>query len=546
MTHPASKILVVDDEPRICRLLTELLTREGYDVDSALSAEEALGLLKDGDYEMLISDLKMPGMDGFELIKMIKKHHPDVAAIMITAYATVETAVQALRHGADDYVTKPFDINELKKVVGRTLEAQRLAHQNETLAQQLRQANQELVRHKRQLTTGADQGRESLEDVNRRLNESVRRLSLIQEITLAVTSLLDIDQLLSVCLKEVNEKLNVASSSIMLLDDNKTHLVVRASSKDDIIGHRQRVGERISGWVAKYREPLLIEDIRASRRFQPSGYSRYASNSLLSIPLMIKGTLLGVINVTDRESDDGHFTDDDVTFLSMVAGQIAIAIENARLYRELRGNSLNTVSAIADSVDAREPTSMGHSHRVAEYSLKLARALGLDEQTLELLRIACRLHDIGKIGITDSILTKPSPLTSQEMHYVRGHSAKGDRILQSLGFLDRARRVVRHHHEWWDGSGYPDGLKGEEIPFLSRIMAIADAWDAITSGRPYRAARARAEALEEMERGAGCQFDPNMIDTFVQTQKEEIANKSNTPLASGPDTSASASRNADN
>ena len=187
MTNPASRILVVDDEPRICRLLTELLTREGYAVDSALSAEEALGMLKDGDYEMLISDLRMPGMDGFELIETIKKDHPDVAAIMITAYATVETAVQALRHGADDYVTKPFDINELKNVVGRTLEAQRLAHQNETLAQQLRQANQQLVRHKRQLTAGGARNSESLEDVNKRLNESVRRLSLIQEITLAIT-----------------------------------------------------------------------------------------------------------------------------------------------------------------------------------------------------------------------------------------------------------------------------------------------------------------------------------------------------------------------
>jgi len=530
MDHSAPTILVVDDEPRICKLLTELLSREGYVVHTANDANQALALLDNDHYDMVISDLKMPGMDGFELIESIKRNHPHIAAIMITAYATVETAVQALRHGTDDYVTKPFDINELKKVVGRTLEAKRLAQQNRALADQLKRARDELHKHNKQPGKTTDQP-ETLEEANRRLRRTVDKLSALHEIIHAITSLLDLDQLLEVCLKQINEKLNVESSSIMLLDDNRTHLVVRASSKAEILGHRQRVGERISGWVAKYKEPLLIEDIHSSGRFKPSGYAGYHSSSLLSIPLMSKGRLQGVINVTDRQGDQ-PFTEDDTTFLSMVAGQLAIAIENARLYSEQQQNSLRTVGVIADSLDARDPMTMGHSRRVAEYAIRLARALGLDEDVYNVLRLAGNLHDIGMIGICNSILSKPAPLTDQERSYVQSHSTRGDRILQSLGFLDRVRRVIRHHHEWWNGQGYPDGLKGEEIPFLSRIMAIADAYDAMTSGRPYRAARSATEALAELQRGAGTQFDPNMVAAFLKAQAEQAGGPTNS--ADGP------------
>jgi len=545
MIQTAAKILVVDDEQRICRLLSELLTREGHEVETAPGAQEALTLLANGPYEMVISDLRMPGMDGFELIERIKKEHPETATIMITAYATIETAVQALRHGADDYVTKPFDINELNKVVGRTLEARRLARQNKELADKLKQANRELGRRKRQLAAYEREGGESLEETNLRLRKSVRRLSLLHETTQAITALRDLDELLGVCLKEINEKLNVASGSIMLLDDNKTHLVVRASSKAGIVGHRQRIGERISGWVAQYRQPLLIEDIGSGGRFRPSGYSQYRSNSLLSVPLIVKGGLLGVINVTDKEGEDDRFTDEDTLLLTMIAEQIAVAIENARLYRQLQTNSLNTVAALADGIDARQPASRGHSQRVAEYAVKLARALGTSEEAINVLRTAGRVHDCGKVGISDSILTKPAPLTSQETHYVRSHSAKGERILQSMGFLDRARRAVRHHHERWDGSGYPDGLKGEEIPALSRILAIADAWDAITSGRPYRAARPHSEALREMERCSGSQFDPEMIRVFLKME-EDVADQALRQVTLQPESSASALRSMGN
>jgi len=542
MSQQPPRILVVDDEPRICQLLGELLGREGYQTETALGADEALAKLARSAFQMVITDLKMPGMDGFGLIEAIKKIQPATACIMITAYATVETAVQALRRGADDYVTKPFDVNELKKVVGRTLQSQDLAQQNKLLVEQLQQANEELSRHKRALAAEAVRTGQSLEEANRSLSRTVEQLSAIRSITEALVSLLDLDDLLAVCLEQINKHMHVRTSSIMLLDDNKTHLVVRAASRKDIVGMRQRVGERISGWVAKYREPLLIDDIRTSGRFQPVGSARYQTASLLCIPLLLRGRLLGVVNVTDREGESPAFTDDDAQFLGMIAGQLAISIENARLYTRLQQNTVTAVSVIADGIDAREPTMMGHSQRVAEHAVELARTLGMDEHALETLGTAARIHDIGKIGICDSILSKPTALSKQELRYIRSHSIKGDRIIRSLGFLDRVRRVVRHHHERWDGAGYPDGLKGDEIPFLSRIMMIADSWDAITSGRPYRAARSTGDALREIVHCSGSQFDPNMARVFTEMQKKAAAGAaSRATQARGP---ASAAQNA--
>jgi len=537
MGLPTARILVVDDEQSICQLLCELLGREGHEVESACSGEDALAKLAAADYQMVITDLRMPGMDGFALIEEIKKTKPGVAAIMITAYATIETAVQALRHGADDYVTKPFDNSELMKVVSRTLEAQSLARQNKLLAEQLRQANDELSRRKRARTAAGVEPPATPEEAVRRLDRHVQQLQAAADTAAAVMPILDLEQLLDECLRQINENLQVQSSSIMLLDEHKTHLVVRAASRAGAVGHRQRVGEHVAGWVAKYKEPLLIDDIRTSRHFPPSGFPQYQSQALISVPLILRGKLQGVLNATDRQAMPGdnpppaHFTDDDVALLTTIAGQMAIAIDNALRHRKLQENTLEAVSLLADSIDARDPTSMGHSQRVADHAAKLALALGLDQAVLSMLRSAGRLHDIGNIGICDSILSKPSRLTRQEMRYVQSHSVKGERILHSLGFLDRIRRVVRHHHERWDGGGYPDGLKGEEIPFLSRIMLLADSWDAITSGRPYRAARPRAEALDELKRGAGKQFDPTMVDVFVQMQEKAAAGQQPAPTA---------------
>ncbi len=499
------RLLIVDDEPRIGQLLTDLLSREGYTVDSCLTGGDALNMLRGDIYDMVISDLKMPGMDGFELIESIRAEQPDVLKVMMTGYATVETAVQALKHGADDYVTKPFDVDELRKVVGRLLETRRLARENQELLERIRQ----------QASAGAkDVSPVQPKDFSLLLECKIAQSHAINQISQTITALLDLEDMLGACLGLVNQEMHVERSSIMLVEGSGTHLVVRAveGAGNDLLGKRQRVGERISGWVAQRKESLLIEDIGNHRHFRADS-TRYKSKSLLSVPVMYQGRLMGVMNLTDKR-ENRAFTEDDREFLETVAGQLAVAIENARLYAELKANSLNAVSALAQSMEARAAFTAGHSERVAEQSVRIAQQLGLSTDSQTMLRSAALLHDIGKIGISEVILLKPEQLDSDEQLIVRIHPEAGERIIQSLGFLDRVSLIVRHHHERWDGGGYPDGLRGEEIPFITRIMSLVDAYDAMTSERPYRAARSSEEAVSEIERCAGTQFDPQMVEVF--------------------------------
>lgn len=512
------RILVVDDEPNICNLLRELLSKQDYVVDTCLNGQEALAKTQNTTYDMVISDLKMPGMNGTDLIKSIKAASPDTAAVLITGYATVETAVRALRYGADDYVTKPFNIEELRKVVSRGLESKQLRQRNHKLVEMLQSANKELNRHRDELKHEVVRTSESLLATNRRLEERVQQLNTIMKVTKAITSILDLDRLLDFCLKLLGREMGVENSSIMLMQPGGQWLVVKASygpSSDRVTGKERKLGDGVAGWVAEYKEPLLITDADASPVFATEFARKYPSKSFLCVPLVLQERTLGVLNLTGKVNGE-PFTEQDRRFVLAVTGQIAVAIENAGLYDTIRQNSLSAVQALAEGLEARDPYTSGHSSRVTDYAIRVAKTLGVSQPSTETLRYAGRLHDIGKLGISEAVLHKNARLSEDEWALIKEHPAKGERIVHSLGFLDRAKTVVRHHHERWDGAGYPDGLKGEEIPFLTRILSVADCYDAMTSQRPYRAAKTHKEALGELEAGVSRQFDPAIVQQFVK------------------------------
>lgn len=335
-----SRILIVDDEHEITEILKDLLSDE-YDCQTVGSAEGALALLAETDFQLVISDITMPGMSGLEMLPFVKRVSPNVVVVMISGMQTVESAIGALRLGAFDYLMKPFDLRQVEAVVKRALEHHQLIVAKQRYEDQL----EELVE---QRTKELDRALNSLEDAYR-----------------------------------------------------------------------------------------------------------------------------------------------------------------------------STLRALTSALETRDSETHGHSERVVTYSLRLGREYGLTGDKLKALEFGSLLHDIGKIGVPDSILRKPGKLTEAEWIKMREHPLHGQQILRGIEFLEGAARVVSQHHEKWDGSGYPLGLHDEEIDVCARIFAVADAFDAITSDRVYRRGKSYQEAAKELDDWAGRQFDPKVVEAFHRVPQDD-------------------------
>ena len=335
-----SRILLIDDEPEITEILHDLLS-EQYDCVSASSAEEALERLREKKFELVVSDITMPGMTGLEMLPHVKSISPNTVVVMISGMQTVESAIGALRLGAFDYLMKPFDLRQVEAVVKRALE------------------------------------------------------------------------------------------------------------------HRELI-------VAKQRYETQLEDLVEQRT---------------------------------AELD-----------------KALASLEDA--YR-------STLKALTAALETRDSETHGHSERVVTYSLRLGREYGLDARQMKALEFGSLLHDIGKIGVPDSILRKPAKLTEEEWVLMREHPVHGQQILRGIEFLEGAARVVAQHHEKWDGSGYPLGAKGDEIDLCARIFAVADAFDAMTSDRVYRRGKSYEAASQELDDWAGRQFDPKVVEAFHRVPRSD-------------------------
>ena len=328
MTEQAT-ILIVDDEEAVRRLLKQKLSGEGYECWEAGSANRALDILRDNTVELVILDIKMPGKSGVQLLPEIRASYPDTMVIMATAITETSTAVHCMRLGAYDYITKPFNLDEVSLSVGKALEKRRLELENR---------------------------------------------------------------------------------------DYQQHL-------------EQRVKEQA---------------------------------------------------------------------------------------KKIRVSFLNAITALAYALEAKDRYTSGHSLRVAEMSVAIARELGLPPDRIDSIRLAGQVHDIGKIGVRETVLNKPAKLTDEESKQIKRHCEIGEHILSPIVDDEEILNMVRHHHERHNGTGYPDGLSGEQIPLGARILAVADAFDAMTSERPYREVMSGEEACAEIERGKGTQFNAEVVEAFLR------------------------------
>lgn len=479
-------ILVVDDEKVIRDMLADLLDMEGFHVRTAEDGTSALDELSRAHFDLVLSDLKMPKMGGIALLDQIGRIAPQAVTVIMTGFGTVETAIDAMKRGAYDYVLKPFKLEEVIHVVRRGIDKKRMVAEN------------------------------------MRLKEAVS----LYKVSEAIAASLSLEQVLETvsdsCLNEVHgdfvsawlangegglyERLREVSPQFRPPGDASDALDAQGDAHLGRLDPRAVV-ERLAP------EPTLIEQGTRGLRFFAEE-PKVPLASFMAVPMRVQNRLIGFVAVASFAASK-RFDEGQRKLLSLIGSRAAAAIENARLYEDLQATFQQTIEGLAKAIDKMDRYTAGHSDRVATYAVMLARELGLSETEVEIVRQSALMHDIGKIGCVLN-LNKPGKLTNDEYEVFKKHPVFGKDILDPIKFLHPLIPGVFLHHERWDGRGYPLKLKGPDIPLLARIISVADTYDAMTSDRSYRRALPHEVSVAEIERCAGTQFDPDLSATFTE------------------------------
>jgi response regulator RpfG family c-di-GMP phosphodiesterase len=490
------KVLVVDDVPDNVKLLAFELADHGYEVLTAFDGLRALEVAGSARPDVILLDIMMPGIDGIEVCRRLKADAElhSIPVILVSALERQDDVVRGLDAGAHDYITKPFND---QIVLARVRSAAREKASYDLIARM----NEQLERH-------------------------LRRIAALRRIDRAIAASLDLRVTLETLLDQVTALLGVHAAAVLRLDPHTQVLSHAAGCGFRTAGSSRAqlgLGEGLAGRAALERRLVHAADLPSAgaghptRPLEGEGFvAHYAA------PLVTKGQVKGVLEVfhrTDLEPDEEW-----LDLLEALAGQAAIAVENAGLFEDLQRANVEltlaydaTIEGWARALDLRDRETEGHSRRVTEMTLRLARAMGMGEAELVHVRRGALLHDVGKLGIPDSVLLKPGPLTEAEREVMQQHATYAHTWLEPIAFLRPALEIPHCHHEKWDGSGYPRGLKGERIPLAARIFAVADIWDALRFDRPYRKGWPEPKVREHIASLAGNHLDPDVVEVFLRT-----------------------------
>jgi putative nucleotidyltransferase with HDIG domain len=475
------RVLVVDDNASLLRFLVSAFSANGCTVTQAAAAEQALTLITEHSFDLVVSDIKMPGLSGLDLLRAVKGKQPGTPVVLITGNPSVNSAVFGLRHGAYDYLPKPFSIREVQDLLAR-IRADRLKWDGQV-----------------PLPAGLT------EELSRR-QSGVEVMFRIGDLALQglETSLF------------MDEVLRLVGQSIK----NDAALVLLRDEQGAFSCSQQGAGPLVTRLLTSLQRSF--EEMVATGGRETLGLTT-GGEPLEAIAAVIPsvGHSMGVVCLA-REAASGGFLPDERDMLLGYAQTTAVALQKLILRENVERNLVDTITAFVNAIESKDRYLKGHSARVALYSVEIAQTLGMTPELVEVVRRGAMLHDLGKLSIMDTILRKPDRLTPEEFTIVKSHPAVGAKILEPLRFLARETCAVLHHHERFDGTGYPDGLRGEDIPFVARVVTVADVFDAITSNRPYRTALALDEAREEISKGIGSHFDPAVVEAFLRVPLERL------------------------
>jgi len=483
------RILIVDDQVAEREMMQEILDREGYETVAVGSGEEALKAAGHA-FDLLLADIVMPHMGGLELVKAFKESSPETVSVLVTGYASIETARVAMQHGVYDYIVKPFDRAELCTSVAKVLERKRLGEENARL----------------------------------------RELVGLYKISQSMIGSKDQKQVLESILNSGVSQTKCSGGAILLFDSLKGGLVIAAAAGAwEFVARLANalLARGIRSWVGEMNEALLFTDVKQHPLFERV-HHRYPDDSflprkikeveILLLPIKSDKETLGVLNVY-RERAPRLLGEGDLELLAILATQAGALVKSRQLFSELEESSLKALCSVASWINGKSLCTHGHMERVAELSERLALRLSLTGTEVRTVKLGAMLHDIGMIGISESILNMPGELTTQERDIVKLHPVIGDEILGPISFLAEARRIVRHHHERLDGCGYPDGLNGKQIPTIVRVVSVCDAYEAMISPRPWRPALSQEETIATLAEEKGTKFDPEITDSFMDMIK---------------------------
>lgn len=506
--HDSISVLVVDDDETNRAICKACLLRAGYQVREAADGCEALAQVGEEPPDLVIMDVMMPNMDGLECTRALRANPEtrDIPIIIVSALSRTEDILAGLEAGADEYLSKPIRSSEL---ILRVQSMARLQRERVDL-----------------LLSYEERGKQ------------MRVLTRLVEFCRAVSHSMNSNAILEQTVAAVSDVTGCQRVSVMLPDEDDRFLRIvsaRGVEQELVRSVKVPVGKPIAGQVyVAGRETVVNSENEIDVRSEDYDGSFFASVPLVSAPLDAAGRVVGVLNATEK-SNRLPFEARDIEYIELISKVAGTALHDVSM-REARDQASDSIMlALAKLAEYRDNDTGKHLDRVTRFCLMLAEELRhhddyrdeIDEEFLYELERAVPLHDIGKVAVPDEILLFPGKLSDEQMAIMRTHTIAGASTIQALiertpgvGFLRMATKIARYHHEWWDGTGYPTGLSGRDIPLPARITAVADVYDALTTRRVYKEAFSHETSAAIILEGSGTQFDPDIVDAFRRREKD--------------------------